>query len=733
MKKELTTLFIVTILVTLTLNVIPVFANESESPVYISNNADFVTYATSGDGTKETPYLISEISVSAPFTNIATVYIENTDAYFILSNSDILGSAGYGIYMESVSNGVIEENNLFKHRQGIVLSDCNNVNITGNTIVSDDYGIFIEISRECNIIGNTVNSTISLLYRSNYGCVIDGNVFIGGGMRMVATYFADSGIKVRNNIVNGKLLGFLFNGHDLSIEASSYGQAIIIASTNITVYDGNFEGNHIGVSFLLSQNCEVTLSNIANNYIGVSIQESTNIRLSYNNITNNHHGVIGNVANGIAVTSNIIAYNSGYGLWAQSACSSSVIYNNVFMNNILGNAKDDGGIADSHITWVAGRFVNSVSKQPLSGVKVTAQWSSRSWVGYTNQYGILKIAVPELTTYDLTIEKFRYETKTPSVNIDDTGIHLFRVNMNKANLGPGTGYVLVKFMDDTTPVVGANIEVYSTLDGAYYFHSEYTSASGVDAGWANITGLYYDDYVFVVTHPDYEQRIINQVIISDGHAATYNNIQLVEYPTDAFIYGTVKDFVTQEPIENANITMRSDFDSYTIFTDVNGFYNMTNIHFGTYSVIISCDNYVTDYHNYVVDNGGNQNINPYNIALYPDDYVPIEPLQDGVVNNWDNQVIGNYWDDLGENEIYIIQGENIFPTEDEYPFISIEDMDLKPPEPTQTTTIITTTTTTTTTTIPPIDSVSTQDLILMGIVIGFIVVLSVIFFYKKHK
>jgi len=62
---------------------------------------------------------------------------------------------------------------------------------------------------------------------------------------------------------------------------------------------------------------------------------------------------------------------------------------------------------------------------------------------------------------------------------------------------------------------------------------------------------------------------------------------------------------------------------------------------------------------------GNQDSNPEDFTLLASDYVP-EGAESAVVNNWDNEVKGNYWNDL-DGYIYEIPGDNDENPVDEYP------------------------------------------------------------------
>lgn len=654
-------------------------ADGEDAAIYITHNDNFSIYK--GSGTLADPYLISGDILTS--FNDSLVHIQNTDAYVIITDCIMNGTGYYGIYLKNVNNLNITACDIYNRSAAILIDNCSRIFVSETNITNyaeNDYGIRIDNSDDVSIRGCNIFSAVEGIQLWNsFRVEIVDNTFTGTGITFYGTCQVSTGIRIQNNFVNGKLLGYLYNAHDMVIDISSYGQALLVNSVNVTLHHGNISNVNSGVEFIFCQNSILAYSNVTGCERGVVLYESAYSRLYGNNLRYNLHGLVGYFATGSIIHENNLLNNTGYDIWMWYGCSSSVIY-----ENNIDNARDDGAIEDSNLTWIAGRFVNSVSGWSLSNVSVTVERAGRTHIAYTNVNGLLKLPVPAFGTYDLTIERFRYITKMPSVTIDTAGIHLFEVKMYKDDLGPGTGYVLARFMDGVTPIVGVDVQVYSVLDGGYYYHSEYTSAVS-PAGWVNITGLYYDDYVFVITHPDYERNIINQVIIANGWAGTYNNIQLTAHPTDAFIYGNITDETTGLPLEDANVTIYNEVrDTMTVFTDATGLYNLTDIPFGMYQVEVSLTDYDTEYGIFNIDMAGNQQSNPEDFELLSSDYVPLEP-EGASVNNWDNEVKGNYWDDFGgvvlladEESVYEIPGDNMDNPVDEYPLDEIVVIPLEP-------------------------------------------------------
>lgn len=679
-----------------------VLAGEDTS-VYITQNSDFVLYATSGDGSAENPYYLSDNWATY---GEASVHIENTDVYVLIDNAYLNGTGYYGIYLKNVSNLNVTNTIIVDKKAAIFIDNCSRVLIDNVVIENDDindYGIKIDVSDNVAVDNcNILKAKYGLILLNSFRVRIADNIFINSGISFYSTCQVSTGVLITGNTANGRPIGYLYGMANARYDISAYGQIILVNCVNITLYNGNIYHTTIGVQFIFSQNCIIALSNITDNLIGIAIYESSYCRIYGNNIERNWVGLTGSFSLGTIVDENNFIENIR-GIWVGTGVSASVIYSNNFIGNILENARDDGTIQDSKLVWISARFMNSVSGYPLSNVSITIEKDGRTYTGYSNEYGLFKVPLPSLGAYNFTISKFRYHTETyTDYSVNTYGIHYYNIALDKRNLGPGTGYVLARFMNETTPVEGATVKVYSYLDGAYYFHSQYVSASGAYAGWVNITGLYYDDYYFVITHPLYEERIIHQIVTTDGYVGMYNNIQLEAYPTDAFIYGRVYDETTEFPLENVSIILYNgpDIIVASIFTDANGFFNVTDLTFGSYVAIVSLqEKYEDKVYRFVIETGGNQPFNPVSIYMILSDYVP-EDIGDSFVNEWDNRVTGNYWDDydglttsivLASDGVYNIPGDNPDNPIDQYPLLEpfVKKTDTVIP----TTTVVTITTT----------------------------------------
>jgi len=744
MRKNVYVFILVSILSITMFNIgTGVVSADGANAIYIEKNADFSIYASSGNGSIINPYIIEDISIES-FGGSA-VYVKNTTDYCIFRNIDISGtSPGYGFYLRGVSNVNITDSVIVDQTQGLQVYNSTNIGIINVSVTYDDsntalgtYGVRLKYSNRIlieNCSFDSMDAGVQLW--SSYRVFIRNNIFIKTGLILQNTAFTGTDISVVGNTVNGKLLGYLYNAYNKRINISAYGQVILVSCTNVTLYGGVLDDVGMGAQFIFCHSCTIALSNISNSRFGIMIYESFRTRIYSNNIINNTYGATGFYALGTIIHENNFINNT-VGLWPFVGCSSSDIY----LNNFIGNDDniwDDGSRSDSQLNWVSAQFRNSVSGWPVANATITIERAGITYIGHTNEDGIIRLPVPLLGEYSVIIEKLRYTTIVRNVDIIENGIHIFNVQMYKKDLGAGTGYILTRTMDAMyqTPIEGAEITVYSYLDGAFYYHSQHTTATGGSfPGWANITGLYYDNYVFIITHPSYVDEIIVKTIISNGLAGTYSNIEMDPDSIETFVQGYVYDFTNELPLEGVNVTFHREYGSaITVFTNSDGLYNMTGLPFGIYQAEYSLGDYNSQYETYQIDHVGSYYNNPANIRLFPSNYTPLA-AEESVVNNYDNEVVGNYWDDFNPDGVlaadggYSIPGTNPDDPEDEYPL----DEPFVPNDqiPTTTTTIITTTSTTTITTITEFTEFD-WTFIVVGIV-GVSMVCVIALFIRKRK
>lgn len=97
---------------------------QSHEPIYISGNEGFTSDSgvVSGSGTEEEPYIIEGWEIDATGSPDG-IYVEKTDAYFIIRNSKIYGAVVQAIRLVNVKNGTIQECEFTDNAVSIWLAD----------------------------------------------------------------------------------------------------------------------------------------------------------------------------------------------------------------------------------------------------------------------------------------------------------------------------------------------------------------------------------------------------------------------------------------------------------------------------------------------------------------------------------------------------------------------------------------------------------------------------------
>jgi len=142
-------------------------------PIYIDGNAGFTIpdpVNGGGSGTQDDPYIIENWDISAQNAN--GIEIRNTTAHFIIRNCLVEngGYSYYGIYLDNVVNGKIENCTCDNNWDGIFLLNFSNNTLTNNSCSNNYYGIELYSSNNNRIYHNnfTNNATQANDSDTNY-------------------------------------------------------------------------------------------------------------------------------------------------------------------------------------------------------------------------------------------------------------------------------------------------------------------------------------------------------------------------------------------------------------------------------------------------------------------------------------------------------------------------------------------------------------------------------------
>ncbi|MEM4160522.1 MAG: NosD domain-containing protein, partial [Thermoplasmata archaeon] len=183
-------------------------------PIHITNNAEFTPEngVVGGTGTQMNPYIIDGWEIDGMGGGYC-IWIENTDAYFIIRNCTLYNATnlstepyGIGIALKHVQNGTVEESSISGNNEGVYFYSSKYNSILNNSIVDNLVGVDMMGSSQFNTVwdNNISNNSYYGIYswassnnqitynrvcnNTNYGIYISGgstgnyiyhNYFIG--------------------------------------------------------------------------------------------------------------------------------------------------------------------------------------------------------------------------------------------------------------------------------------------------------------------------------------------------------------------------------------------------------------------------------------------------------------------------------------------------------------------------------------------------------------------------
>ncbi|MHA1519637.1 MAG: right-handed parallel beta-helix repeat-containing protein [Promethearchaeota archaeon] len=252
---------------------LPVIAGIHDR-ITIDGNGALATFIQdeelSGDGTEISPYVIEDFIIDASTGN--GIDIRNTNAYLIIRNCQISdGSFYYGIYLSSITNVNITNNDLHDNYGGLYMVSSNNNTLSENNVSSNDfYGFSLYSSSNITLSGNIANDNGDAgIYLSN----LNTSVLFGNDVS-----HNDHGIY----ITDSKLMNLSGN---TVIFNNNYGISLWYSSNN-TLYKNNASfNNKVGIYYYSSSNNTVYFNDIAGNSLIQAYDEQFSIDNQWDNGT----------------------------------------------------------------------------------------------------------------------------------------------------------------------------------------------------------------------------------------------------------------------------------------------------------------------------------------------------------------------------------------------------------------------------------------------------------------
>lgn len=305
----------------------PVFRNSAlprTSPIAITDNAHFTTYASSGDGSKNDPWIIEDFLIECNGTGIG-IGIQDTTDYFIVRNGFVNESQDSGATFNLVLNNVVNGE--------IINVTCSESGAT-NVAIFQSYNNTIS---SCNFTdgGGTQDTYID----SSYNITIEDTI-------------------ISNAITSISIDNFVYgvNCHDIILDNitcySSTSKALAISEGhNFTVINSNFTDSNQCLKIEDIEDSNFTGNYIADNtFSGIELLNGTNITINYNTVNNSNRGLYLNstLSTDITVIGNTLESNQWNLFGIMQDCT---ITNNTFQDVTNSHISLTGSSSDNVIKY----------------------------------------------------------------------------------------------------------------------------------------------------------------------------------------------------------------------------------------------------------------------------------------------------------------------------------------------------------------------------------------------
>ena len=264
-----------------------------------------------------------------------------------------LNAASIGTYLTACTNITLRDATISKNGfAGAFLFQSNNCTLYNLTIeensgiydpASLSAGIVLSMSENASIVNSTIRDcpNAGIMHLSSHETEISGNFLEGNGI-----VFRNMGglseycINEKNNLINGRLLGYFWNEENLDIDSSEYGQLIVVNSSGLSFSGGNFSKVSVGASFVSSPNCSIEDVNLNDNSLaGMQILSSSGLYVANATVENNlFHNIMNSESESLTVINSSIRSNGAaiprnVGIPSLELCSDSLFSGSQFIRN----------------------------------------------------------------------------------------------------------------------------------------------------------------------------------------------------------------------------------------------------------------------------------------------------------------------------------------------------------------------------------------------------------------
>ncbi len=316
-----------------------------------------------GAGTIDNPYVIENVTINAGNSGSCISILNSNSAYFIVRNCTLIDggstSLDSGIYMNSVQNGLIENNTCYNSRCGIVLEACSYNIVMQNYVYGTSFvGIYLYDGNDNEAHYNTIigtNRGLGLYDESNANFTentfSNTGIYISGDDTQVNTHSIDS-----SNLVNGRSIYYLVNESNLdNTNFTDPGQIILANCDDCQISGFQFNYTNIAIQIFYSKNTKVfdnEFSDVFTTCVYIHGNDKSNI--SGNNFDQLNQGII------FYDTINSSIENNNFTSCSTAISLQTYSHNNTVENNIMLQCPTSIYIASSDDNWIEDNDMNGL-------------------------------------------------------------------------------------------------------------------------------------------------------------------------------------------------------------------------------------------------------------------------------------------------------------------------------------------------------------------------------------
>ena len=571
----------------------PIFINDTDPNFNWSKTAAENDWC-SGSGSWSDPYVIQDITING--NNISNcIDIQNSNKYFTVKNCTVYNSSSSsyfaGITLINVNNSLIFDNNCsFNNGDGIHLRDTYN-----NTLLH-------------NLAKNNTWTGISLIYSANN--------------------------TVRNNTLGNNHLGI----------GVGYCGSNTIIDNNSIYGSSDSPMNSAGIKIGYSHNTTITKNNLFNNTKGTYFHDSSNITLKGNTISNCERGIYTESSNyNITFIDNVI--ND-----CDTGMSLNVIQESIVRNNTIFSCKTGIFIQNTDNISI---YDNTIINCSSGGINLGHN-SYNITIHRNNLINCeLVVSSPfdQISTYNIT--------KSNLINGKHVYFYANKLGLTASNFS-NPGQIILYNCNNS---LISNFTIEGGINLLFCTNST-IKGNTIEANYLGLNLQYcYDSTLF--NNTIFESKIGIQLFRSTDCNITENKIRNSYYGVYLFdvsnntlhenkmrnnlggmiVYYSIGNNITENSINNSLVAIFFTGSSYN-----NLFFNdlVNNSEDGILMGSSSNNNTMTG--NCFVNNSiAGLRIDPSSNGnfIYNNSFIgnTLNALDNGTNNQWDNGVIGNFWDD----------------------------------------------------------------------------------------